>query len=129
MSEFGEFFFDGVEICNVTDEGWDLDFKTETVSVYKNARNDGTISRGNSEEITQSISCIDLNPRQEELLINTVRAINDSNNPAPLVFNYKDRSYTFTGANTAKLSYKGESEKGRNYGMDFKSTGFEPKYK
>ena len=129
MAEFGEFFYDGVEICNVTDDSWDESIKTETITVYKNERNPGTLTRGSSKEINASINCVEVQPEQDKALYNTIRAINDENGSAPLVFNYWDKSVTFIGAKNAKLSYKGSSEKGRDYSLEFSAVDVKQEWK
>lgn len=123
MSEFGEFFYDGVEIAQVTGFDWSEKTNSESIDIYKNDRNKGKISvGGGSGEFDVSIDSVEANDGMAQSLWEAVRAMKEGNSTAPLVFNLKNKTVTFDECTNAEWGEKGDPSKSLELSLKFSAT-------
>ena len=122
MVEYGEFFYDGVEIGNVKGFSWSEKSDSETLTIYKNNRNEGKLNLGGSREYDVSIDSVEANPGMEEALWNAVTSMKDSGSNAPLIINLAKRTLTFKDVHNGEWSEDGDPAKFITRSLKFTAT-------
>ena len=122
MTEFGEFFYDGVEVANVKGFSWSVKSDSENITVYKNDQSEGKLNLGGSEEYDISIDNVEANPGMEEALWNACKAMRDSGSKAPLIINLANKTLYFKNANNADWSEDGDPAKPIMKSLKFTAT-------
>jgi len=95
MVEFGEVFYDGVEVASVEGFDWARKSDSETITIYKNDRNEGKLNLGGSGEYDVSFDTVEANPGMDEALYNLCAVMVDSGTKAPLIVNLTNKTLTF----------------------------------
>jgi hypothetical protein len=122
MVEFGEFFYDGVEIGNVKGFNWNRKSDSETLTIYKNDRNEGKLNIGSSGEYDVSIDSVEASPGMDETLYNACAAMVDSGSKTPLIINLGNKTLTFKNCHNVDWSETGDPSKPLEIALKFTAT-------
>jgi len=111
MHENGEFFYDGVEVGNVKGFSWNEKSDSETITVYKNDRNEGKLNLGGSREYDVSLDTVEASLSMDKSLWNVITAMKDLGSNAPLIINLTNKTLTFKNAHNGEWSEDGDPAK------------------
>ena len=129
MVEYGEFFYDGVEVANVTGFSWSVKSDSESLTVYKNDRNEGKLNLGGSEEYDVSIDSVEANPGMDEALYTACKEMRDEGTKAPLIINLKNKTLVFKNCHNAEWSEDGDPAKYIAKSLKFTATLVDVEFK